>query len=188
MRIKLGTSICILFGLLVGVLFIIACTPPVATWWELSVDGEIIEHSEKFLMLGIVSGAFIFLFHLTLLKLIWKRSDKARKQTFLQQTELGDIRLSWESITEIVSRASRNVRGVRGLHVGIKHGDKKNRGALRLKVKVHVDGNRPFKELTKELQQQIYYRLEHIAGLKVRDISIYIHKVVQNTKSALRVG
>lgn len=103
--------------------------------------------------------------------------------TIDRQGEIGDIRISLDTVESIASRAAKRLRGIRELQakaIPVESGT-----AIRLKVT--VDGEASIPQLTDELQKNVKHDVEQIAGIHVDKVTVLVTDIVRSQVARSRV-
>ncbi|GAB7386830.1 hypothetical protein BSNK01_06660 [Bacillaceae bacterium] len=131
---------------------------------------------------GLVLSAVSLLFLLAGFKMIFavlRRSPKP--PPVRQRTELGDIRISLETIENLAKKAALKVRGIQELKAQVKPLE----SGLFIALKVMVDGDTPIPELTERLQMNVKHHLETIAGIEVAEVTVHVDNVASATAARM---
>lgn len=128
--------------------------------------------------------ALFLLLQLWLLLRIW-RSDNLEADAVMHATDVGSIHISLDTIRTVCLKIGHKIRGVRELYVRIKHSHQGGSIVL-IGLKVIVDGERPIKELTEELQTITKTKVEQICGVSVDQVAVYVVRAEHVDKSKIR--
>lgn len=99
-----------------------------------------------------------------------------------QRTDLGEINITIPTIQAIAERAARQVKGIRDLKTAVKVLD----SGTMISLRVSVDGETPFPELTNQLQSEVKEQVERITGLLITEVAVVVTEVVQQENYAVR--
>ena len=93
-------------------------------------------------------------------------------------SDIGEIRISIETIETLSSKVASKVRGVREEKVKVKLDDK---GRVTIVIKIFVDGEIPIPKISEEIQLNVKDTIEQIAGINVDYVHILVANVGQST-------
>lgn len=99
-----------------------------------------------------------------------------------QKSDLGEINITVETIQTIVERAARRVKGVRELRTAVKVLE----SGTMITLRVSVDGETPFPELTHKLQTDVKEHVENITGILISEVAVVVTEVAQQENYAAR--
>lgn len=111
------------------------------------------------------------------------RRTQTQAPFIAERTELGEFRISLETIENLSLKAASKVRGVKDMKVRVHVSPP----GLEIEVRTIVDGERIIPELTEEIQSAIKGQIEEIAGYPVVSVSVYVANTVQSTPAVRRV-
>ncbi len=114
------------------------------------------------------------------------KSMKSREVHTFSEThsEIGEIRISTETIENIARKVSAKIKGVLEQKVRVKLEDNETVNVI---IKVFVDGERPIPEISEELQLNVKQTIEQIAGISVGNVHIVVGNVGQTNQKKKRV-
>jgi uncharacterized alkaline shock family protein YloU len=119
-------------------------------------------------------GVFAILLLLTLrYLLIGKRTGKSSPSVD-QRTDLGEVRISLETISNLALKAAQRIRGVKDVKAKVNVEE----AGIVLSMKMSVDGDQSIPTLSEDLQREVKSYVEEITGLPVIDVTVYITNVV----------
>jgi len=130
----------------------------------------------------IAVGAVLFLLSIRFLFLAL-RPGRERTGSIDQRTELGDIRVSLETVENLALKAAVRVRGVKDLRARVRVLD----SGLDIQLRSVIDGESSIPHITEELQQGVKSYVEEVTGLPVSAVTVYIANVVQSQTFKARV-
>lgn len=93
-----------------------------------------------------------------------------------QRTELGDVRISLDTVENLALRAAGRTRGLKDLKARIKV----DQAGLEVELRTVVDGETSIPAVTEEVQNAIKNHIEEITGIPVSRVSVYVANVVQS--------
>ncbi|TCZ77456.1 alkaline shock response membrane anchor protein AmaP [Paenibacillus albiflavus] len=171
-------SLVILIGSIIGLTVAFAWLPK---------DGvhkfiEDVYHDPFTAYLAIAILAVLALISLRLLYVSIRRTQ-VQAPFIAERTELGEFRISLETIENLSLKAATKVRGVKDLKVRVHVSPP----GLDIEVRTIVDGERAIPELTDEIQTAVKSQIEEIAGYPVVSVSVYVANTVQSSAAARRV-
>lgn len=106
------------------------------------------------------------------------RSNSKNVNAVVQDTELGQVRISINALENIVNRVTYQIKGVK--EVKPKIFEANNGIGIFVEVLVAPDLNIP--NMTKEIQNEIRDYLDEIVGLKVNNIRIFVQNISTEVK------
>jgi uncharacterized alkaline shock family protein YloU len=111
------------------------------------------------------------------------RRTRSQAPFIAERTEIGEFRISLETIENLSLKAASRVRGVKDLRIRVNVSPP----GLEIDVRTVVDGERIIPELTEEIQSAVKGQIEEITGYPVVSVSVYVANTVQATTSVRRV-
>lgn len=96
---------------------------------------------------------------------------------FNKSSELGEIRISMETLENMASKTALKVNGVKDLKVRIRPEENATVTGI---VKIFVDGETPIPKISEEIQQSIKHHIEEIAGIEVGHVHIIVSNIGQS--------
>lgn len=136
--------------------------------------------TEKYV--SIIMFLVLFLLSIRFLYLALKR-DRDRTNSIDQRTEIGDIRISIETVQNLSLKAAARIRGVKDLRARVKVDD----SGLDIQLRAVVDGETSIPFLTEEIQRTVKHHVEEITGIPVSFVTVYIANVAQTQTFKSRV-
>lgn len=129
---------------------------------------------------GLVAGVFLLVsVRLLLAGLRSRRSGS----TIVHHNEMGDIHIALNAVENLVEKAARHVRGVRGVKVKADHTSAGLK--LRLKAVISPEGNIP--SITAEIQKRVSEYVQNTVGVELADMHIFVENISNDFKSKHRV-
>ena len=114
---------------------------------------------------------------------IMAKSLQRKKITPIRkQSEIGEIKISMETLENLVTKITSRVKGVRELKAKVKPEED---GSMAVLVKIVFDGETPIPQITKEIQDNVKERLEEITGIQVGQVHVVVSNVSQPTNKKL---
>jgi uncharacterized alkaline shock family protein YloU len=104
------------------------------------------------------------------------RSSSPTVPSIDQRSELGDIRISLETVENLALKAAARTRGLKDLKARIKV----DQAGLEVELRAVVDGDTSIPALSEEAQNGIKSHIEDITGIPVSRVSVYVANVVQS--------
>lgn len=98
-------------------------------------------------------------------------------------SEIGEIRISTETLESIASKVSTRIKGVKEQKVRVRL---ENDDLVTIVIKVSVDGETPIPQLSEEIQLHVKDTVEKIAGIAVDRVHVIVTSIVQ-TKNKARI-
>ncbi len=127
-------------------------------------------------VVGVAIFVLLFSIRFMSLGLFNKESNKGVDYV----TEIGNIRISLETIENIALKAAKRVKGVRDLSARIRH-DLKN-STVNIGLRVVVDGETPVQEISEQLQHTVKSQVEKLTGVNVDQVPIFVAKTIQGKR------
>lgn len=109
--------------------------------------------------------------------------SKRGKNTIVHHNDMGDVHIAIDAVENLVEKAARHVRGVRGVKVAASH-----TGAgltLRLKAVVAPEANVP--AVSAEIQRRVHEYVKNTVGIDVAELNIFVENISNDFKSKQRV-
>lgn len=111
------------------------------------------------------------------------RRERTSLHSIDQRTEIGDIRISMETVENIALKAAARVRGMKDLKARIKV----NEAGLDITIRAVVDGETSIPAMTEEVQRNVRDYVHEITGIPVSNVSVYVANVIQTQTFKSRV-
>ncbi|UUZ79560.1 alkaline shock response membrane anchor protein AmaP [Paenibacillus sp. P26] len=99
-----------------------------------------------------------------------------------QRTEIGDIRISLDTVENLSLKAANRTRGVKDLRARVKV----SQAGLEIIIRAIVDGESPIPRLTEEMQANVKKHIEEITGIPVAFVSVFIANIQQQTSPTFK--
>jgi len=96
-----------------------------------------------------------------------------------QKTELGDIRISVETVENLALKAAARTRGVRDLRARVRVAE----SGLQIMIRAFVDGDGSIPALSEEIQRNVSQHIEDATGIPVSEVSVFIANVTPSSAS-----
>jgi len=90
-----------------------------------------------------------------------------------QRTEVGDIRISMETVENLSLKAATRVRGVKDLKARVRVSN----AGLEIVIRTLVDGEYPIPPMTEEIQNQVKNHIEEMTGIPVAEVSVFVANI-----------
>ncbi|GFN30546.1 hypothetical protein PCURB6_08060 [Paenibacillus curdlanolyticus] len=123
---------------------------------------------------AVIFAVVMFLISLRLFFISVKRSGGSA-QSIDQRNELGEVRISMETVENLALKAASKQRGLKDLRARIKVSE----AGLDIVIRTVVDGDTPIPTLTEEIQRSVKSHIEEITGIPVASVSVFVANVVQ---------
>lgn len=143
---------------------------------QLGTSLEMVYGSLQFAILAAVLLVLAFL----LLFLSIRRGECV--ETLLQQGPLGEVRICFKAVENLVLKSARGIKGIRETKTRIVYTDAGL--VIFLRAVTHPDQNIP--QVTAELQAAVKDYVESITGSTVAEIKVMVENVVSETVKAAR--
>ena len=129
-----------------------------------------------------VAGGLLLLFSLRFLIVSLQRGS-ASAASIDQRTNIGDIRISIETIENLALKSASRGRGVKDLRARVRATD----AGIEIMLRAVVDGETSIPALTEEIQRTVKEYVEEITGIPVVNVTLFIANVVQSGTFKSRV-
>jgi uncharacterized alkaline shock family protein YloU len=96
-----------------------------------------------------------------------------------QKTELGDIRISVETVENLALKAAARTRGVKDLRARVRVAE----SGLQIMIRAFIDGDGSIPALSEEMQRNVSQSIEDATGIPVSEVSVFIANVTQSPAS-----
>lgn len=113
------------------------------------------------------------------------RREKKILSSIDHHTEMGDTKISIETIESVALKAASCVRGVKDKD--LKAHIRTNEVGLIITIRTHVDGETVIPTMTEDVQRQVRDHVQKITGIPVSSVSVYIVNVVRTQTLKARV-
>lgn len=130
----------------------------------------------------IVVSAITLLISLRFLYVALRRGGGAAA-SIDQRTEIGDIRISLETVENLALKAASRQRGVQDLRARIRVTD----AGVDISIRAVVDGDSPIPALTEEMQRAVRDYVEEITGIPVANVAVFVANIVRTQTFKNRV-
>jgi len=130
----------------------------------------------------IIVSAVMLLISLRFLYVALRRGGGAA-QSIDQRTEIGDIRISLETVENLALKAASRHRGVQDLRARIRVTD----AGLEISIRAVVDGDSPIPALTEEMQRSVRDHVEQITGIPVANVAVFVANIARSQTFKNRV-
>jgi uncharacterized alkaline shock family protein YloU len=105
------------------------------------------------------------------------RRGRAQAPSIDQRTDIGDIRISIETVENLALKAAGRSRGVKDLRARVKV----NPSGLEIVLRTVVDGETSIPELTEDMQNSVKHFIEEITGIPVASVTVFVANIVQSS-------
>lgn len=92
-------------------------------------------------------------------------------QTVTQRMEHGDVKISYETIEQLVGRAASNVRGVRNHTIRVRTTE---HGQLQIAIRFAIEADLDIPKTTAELQDGIKSYIQTTTSIPVESVTVYV--------------
>jgi uncharacterized alkaline shock family protein YloU len=129
---------------------------------------------------GLVAAVFLLVSVRLLLAGLRSRGSGG---TIVHHNEMGDIYISLDAIENLVEKAARHVRGVRGVKVRASHSP----AGLKMRLKAVISPESNIPTVTAEIQQRVNEYIKNTVGVELTDMHILVENISNDFKSKHRV-
>ncbi|UHA72879.1 alkaline shock response membrane anchor protein AmaP [Paenibacillus sp. 481] len=130
----------------------------------------------------VITACVLFLISLRFFYVSLRRERKS-VTSIDQRTEIGDIKVSLETIENVALKAAGRIRGVKDLKARIRT----NESGLDITIRAVVDGESSIPNITEEVQRNVKEYVQEITGIPVSYVSVYVANIVQTQTFKARV-
>ncbi|MGI6309024.1 MAG: alkaline shock response membrane anchor protein AmaP [Dethiobacteria bacterium] len=102
-------------------------------------------------------------------------SKKKENGSIVNFTEIGEIRISFRAIENMVLTASRKIKGIREVNTRINFTEQ----GLIIYLRIRVIPDIPIPALVSELQQKIREYVQEISGASVAEVKVLVENIAQ---------
>lgn len=111
------------------------------------------------------------------------RTSQGHAPSIDQRNEMGDIRISIETVENLALKAATRVRGIKDLKARIRI----SQSGLEIVIRTIVDGDTSIPGLSEEVQKSVKEHVEEVTGIPVAFVSVFVANVVQTQSFRSRV-
>jgi uncharacterized alkaline shock family protein YloU len=109
--------------------------------------------------------------------------SRRRKETIVHHNELGDVHISLDAVENLVAKAARQVRGVRGIKVSAcQYGP-----GLKLYVKAVISPESHVPTVTAQIQDKVNTYIKNTVGVELAEMRILVENISSEFKAKQRV-
>jgi uncharacterized alkaline shock family protein YloU len=126
--------------------------------------------------IAFIAGCIVLLLIAVRLFYISVRTSSDQVPSIDQRNELGDIRISIETVENLALKTAGRSRGVKDLRARVRVGS----AGIEITIRSVVDGESSIPALTEEMQAAVKQHIEEITGIPVASVSVYIANIVQS--------
>jgi len=116
-----------------------------------------------------IGAAVFLLFSLFFLVFRTKPAD-TEPQAITHRMEGGDIKISYETLEQLVERAASRIRGVQNLKTRVRQGEH----GMKILVRYAIEADLDIPKTTEELQAGVKSYVEATAGIPVQDVTVHV--------------
>lgn len=129
---------------------------------------------------GLVGAVFLLVSVRLLLAGLRSRRSK---EGIVHHNELGDVHISLDAVENLVTKAARHVRGVRGIKVSAcQYGP-----GLKVYVKAVISPESHVPTVTAEIQDRVNKYIKNTVGVELAEMRIFVENISSDFKSKQRV-
>lgn len=129
---------------------------------------------------GLVGAVFLLVSVRLLLAGLRSRRGK---DTIVHHNELGDVHISLDAVENLVAKAARHVRGVRGIKVSACHYGP----GLKINVKAIISPESHVPTVTAEIQDRVNNYIKNTVGVELAEMRIFVENISSEFKAKQRV-
>lgn len=129
---------------------------------------------------GLVAAVFLLV---SIRLLLAGLRSRGSGNTIIHHNEMGDIHISLDAVENLVEKAARHVRGVRGVKVRASH----STAGLKLRVKAVISPESNVPSVTAEIQQRVAEYVRNTVGVELADMQLLVENISNDFKSKHRV-
>lgn len=130
------------------------------------------------------AGAALLFLLISIFFLFYRTKGRGRDpQTITQKAEHGDIKITYDTLEQLATRAAGKVRGIADLNTRVRALEN---GSLRIAVRFSIQPDFDIPKTTAELQEAIKQHIESIAGITVDQVLVYVTQLAAAPKEAAK--
>jgi uncharacterized alkaline shock family protein YloU len=129
---------------------------------------------------ALVGGVFLLISVRLLLAGLRSRRGK---NNIVHHNELGDVLISLDAVENLVEKAARHIRGVRGIKVFASHSEP----GLTLSVKAVISPECYVPDVTAEIQERVNSYIKNTVGVEMTEMKIFVENISNDFKAKQRV-
>ncbi|MCZ8512825.1 alkaline shock response membrane anchor protein AmaP [Paenibacillus filicis] len=130
----------------------------------------------------IVVTFVVLLIGLRLLFVSIRPGSRSSVPSIDQRTEIGDIRISLDTVENLSLKAAGRTRGVKDLRARVKVSE----AGLEIILRAIVDGESSIPQQTEEMQANVKKHIEDITGIPVAFVSVFIANIQQQSSPTFK--
>lgn len=111
------------------------------------------------------------------------KNEASRPPSVDQRTDIGDIRISLETLRNLALKSATRVKGAQEIKVKVQL----TASGIEIIVRVFVDGERSITSITEEVQQSVKEYVEDITGIPVASVSVFVANLIHEPSLRSRV-
>ncbi|MDS1030089.1 alkaline shock response membrane anchor protein AmaP [Bacillota bacterium LX-D] len=150
-----------------------------------SINQNLLSYAAGFLSIPnnrYLLDAFAILFIIVGLKTFFNLfTKKLPDSAKVQNTDLGAVNITIIALEHLVSKAAKQVRGIKDVKAKIRSLPE----GIFIKLRVIINPESSIPMVTQELQETVQGYIERIAGIKVLEIKVLVDYISQDAKSRL---
>jgi len=167
-----------LFSLAVGVLAVLAIVAASGGFplgW-LTYGAELATGASRTFQAWVIVAAVLLLLLSIRFLILAARSGDSVPPSINQRTDLGDIRISLETVENLSLKAASRVRGAKDLRARVRV----EGSGLVIMIRAFADGDGSIPALSEEIQRTVAAHVEETTGIPVAEVSVFIANVAQS--------
>lgn len=107
------------------------------------------------------------------------RRGRGQVPSIDQRSDIGDIRISLETVENLALKSAGRVKGVKDMKAKVSVSD----AGLDIVIRTIVDGESSIPELSEEMQRYVKTHIEDITGIPVAGVSVFVANVMHSQTS-----
>lgn len=129
---------------------------------------------------GLVAAVFLLVSIRLLLAGLRSRRGSG---TIIHHNDMGDVHISLTAVENLVEKAARHVRGVRGVKVAAGH----TPAGLKVRVRAVISPESNVPAVTAEIQRRVGEYIKNTVGVELADMHIFVENISNDFKTKHRV-
>lgn len=130
----------------------------------------------------IILSVALFLISIRFFYLTFRRG-RGNVPSIDQRTDLGDIRISIETVENLSLKAASRIRGIKELKSRVQVSD----AGLEIVIRTVVDGESAIPDLSEGVQRSVKDHVEAVTGIPVSNVSVFVANVASSQTFKSRV-
>ena len=122
-----------------------------------------------------VLGFVLLIVGILLIALFSSRGAKKEEGSIVSYNELGELRISFKAIENMVLTASKKIKGIKDVHTRINSTEM----GLIIYIRIHTLPDIPIPGTVNELQEKVREYIEEVSGATVSEVKVLVEDIAQ---------